>query len=149
MNFGRSRGGRGDEEEADMMPPNQSQSKSAVPPACPRCEVTKSQFNRTIQNYQKAFRKKVEGLKVELKSSRSDTRKLQKKVNQLSSWTRVHIPSLLAGAVFGVSGYLVAAAFRRRYACREASVINTEPSQPEQTQPAADEEDEDTELVIA
>ncbi|WIA20752.1 hypothetical protein OEZ85_005120 [Tetradesmus obliquus] len=41
-------------------------SRFAAPPTCPRCELTKSQMNRTIQNYQKAYRKKVEGLKQEL-----------------------------------------------------------------------------------
>mmetsp|Transcript_21819 Transcript_21819/g.37249 ORF Transcript_21819/g.37249 Transcript_21819/m.37249 type:complete len:172 (+) Transcript_21819:90-605(+) len=75
--------------------------KMAMPPQCPRCESTKSQFTRTIQNYQKAYRKKVEGLKTELKSTRNTNDSLRKQVRQLKSITRVHGPSLIVGALAG------------------------------------------------
>lgn len=38
------------------------------------------QFTRTIQNYQKAYRKKVEGLKTELKATRNTNDSLRKQV---------------------------------------------------------------------
>lgn len=60
------------------------------------------QFNRTIQNYQKAYRKKVEGLKVELKSTRNEKAALQKQVKQLKSIYRVHVPSMAVGALIGI-----------------------------------------------
>ncbi|KAG1680196.1 hypothetical protein FOA52_000309 [Chlamydomonas sp. UWO 241] len=72
--------------------------KSAMPPQCPRCELTKAQFTRTIQNYQKAYRKKVEGLKTELKSTRVANTRLTKQVKSLKSLTRVHVPSIALGA---------------------------------------------------
>lgn len=40
----------------------------------------RSQMNRTIQNYQKAYRKKVEGLKTELVSTRADNQQLRSQV---------------------------------------------------------------------
>ena len=35
-----------------------AKSKSAAP-SCPRCDLNKAQFQKTMQNYQKAYRKKV------------------------------------------------------------------------------------------
>jgi ferric-dicitrate binding protein FerR (iron transport regulator) len=62
------------------------------------------QFNRTIQNYQKAYRKKVEGLKTELKATRNTNEALRRQVRQLKSATRVHIPSLAVGLAVGLAG---------------------------------------------
>jgi hypothetical protein len=99
--------------------------KSALPPQCPRCELTKNQvslsckskprnfqtcinhsfqllqFTRTIQNFQKAYRKKVEGLKSELKTTRSANSRLSKQVQQLRSLSRIHVPSLIIGCISG------------------------------------------------
>lgn len=35
-----------------------NKSKSAIP-SCPKCDLNKAQFMKTMQNYQKAYRKKV------------------------------------------------------------------------------------------
>lgn len=39
-------------------------------------------MNRTIQNYQKAYRKKVEGLKTELATTRADNGTLRTRVRR-------------------------------------------------------------------
>lgn len=51
-------------------------------------------MNRTIQNYQKAYRKKVEGLKQELSSVRADNTHLRGQVRRLRRQRLVHAPSL-------------------------------------------------------
>ena len=61
------------------------------------------QFTRTIQNYQKAFRKKVEGMKVELKSVRSTNEALRKQVRRLKSPARVYLPGIGIGVVLGIT----------------------------------------------
>jgi len=58
-------------------------------------------MTRTIQNYQKAYRKKVEGLKAELRSARGEAAALQGQVTRLSRRLRLHAPSLAAGALLG------------------------------------------------
>lgn len=63
--------------------------------------MTKAQFTRTIQNYQKAYRKKVQGLKTELISTRASVTKLNKKVTALNSFKRIHLPSLIIGVAVG------------------------------------------------
>uniref|UniRef100_A0A383VGQ6 Uncharacterized protein n=1 Tax=Tetradesmus obliquus TaxID=3088 RepID=A0A383VGQ6_TETOB len=73
-------------------------SRFAAPPTCPRCELTKSQMNRTIQNYQKAYRKKVEGLKQELTTVRADNTHLRAQVRRLRRKRLLHAPSLAVGA---------------------------------------------------
>lgn len=55
-------------------------------------------MNRTIQNYQKAYRKKVEGLKQELSSVRADNTHLRGQVRRLRRQRLVHAPSLAVGA---------------------------------------------------
>ncbi|KIZ06251.1 hypothetical protein MNEG_1712 [Monoraphidium neglectum] len=59
-------------------------------------------MNRTIQNYQKAYRKKVEGLKTELTSTRADNSQLRTQVRRLRRRKIAHPPSLLVGAAVGV-----------------------------------------------
>lgn len=61
-----------------------------------------AQFNKVIQNYQKAYRKKVEGLKTELKATRNTIDLLRGQVKDLKKVTRVHIPSLAVGVLAGV-----------------------------------------------
>lgn len=46
--------------------------------------IVLAQMTRTIQNYQKAYRKKVEGLKTELYTTRADNSHLRKQVRPLS-----------------------------------------------------------------
>jgi hypothetical protein len=59
-------------------------------------------MNRTIQNYQKAYRKKVEGLKTELISTRADNQQLRSQVRRLRRRKFVHAPSLVVGGLAGV-----------------------------------------------
>jgi len=59
-------------------------------------------MNRTIQNYQKAYRKKVEGLKTELISTRADNQQLRTSVRRLRRNRYVQAPSLVIGGVVGV-----------------------------------------------
>jgi hypothetical protein len=60
------------------------------------------QMNRTIQNYQKAYRKKVEGLKQELVTVRADNQHLRSQVRRLRRKRLLHAPSMLVGAGLGV-----------------------------------------------
>ncbi|KAI8476441.1 MAG: hypothetical protein J3K34DRAFT_258782 [Monoraphidium minutum] len=94
--------GRGKQQETAQDPDSAGKGRFAAPPPCPRCELTKSQMNRTIQNYQKAYRKKVEGLKTELISTRADNSQLRAQVRRLRRRKFVHAPSLAIGAVVGV-----------------------------------------------
>lgn len=70
---------------------------------CCCCCCHDLQMNRTIQNYQKAYRKKVEGLKQELTSTRSDNQHLRSQVRRLRKRRLLHAPSLLVGAAAGVA----------------------------------------------
>lgn len=58
-------------------------------------------MNRTIQNYQKAYRKKVEGLKQELATTRADNTHLRASVRRLRRKRLLHAPSCLLGAGLG------------------------------------------------
>jgi hypothetical protein len=58
-------------------------------------------MNRTITNYQKAYRKKVEGLKVELGAARTDNSRLKAEVRRLRRKKVVHMPSLALGLLGG------------------------------------------------
>jgi mannitol-specific phosphotransferase system IIBC component len=58
-------------------------------------------MNRTIQNYQKAYRKKVEGLKQELSTVRADNTHLRSQVRRLRRKRLLHAPSLVVGAAVG------------------------------------------------
>jgi hypothetical protein len=60
------------------------------------------QFTRTIQNYQKAYRKKVEGLKTELRAVRNTNESLRRQVRGLKGILRVHVPSVALGVAAGV-----------------------------------------------
>ncbi|GBF89156.1 hypothetical protein Rsub_01873 [Raphidocelis subcapitata] len=93
-------GKKGPEEAQD--PDSMGKGRFAAPPPCPRCELTKGQMNRTIQNYQKAYRKKVEGLKTELVSTRADNQQLRSQVRRLRRRKLVHAPSVIVGAAVGV-----------------------------------------------
>jgi hypothetical protein len=59
-------------------------------------------MNRTIQNYQKAYRKKVEGLKQELGTVRADNQHLRSQVRRLRRKRLLQVPSMLVGATLGV-----------------------------------------------
>ena len=59
-------------------------------------------MNRTIQNYQKAYRKKVEGLKQELGTVRADNQHLRSQVRRLRRKRLLHAPSMLVGAGLGL-----------------------------------------------
>ncbi len=76
------------------------------------------QFTRTIQNYQKAYRKKVEGLKTELKTSRNTNARLTKQVKRLKSVFRVHLPSIGVGLLLGA---VATSVWRRIRAAKKAS----------------------------
>lgn len=61
-------------------------------------------MNRTIQNYQKAYRKKVEGLKQELGTVRADNTHLRSQVRRLRRKRLLHAPSMLVGAGLAAVG---------------------------------------------
>jgi hypothetical protein len=61
-------------------------------------------MNRTIQNYQKAYRKKVEGLKQELSTVRADNQHLRAQVRRLRRKRLLHAPSMLVGACAALAG---------------------------------------------
>ncbi|KAG2488686.1 hypothetical protein HYH03_012687 [Edaphochlamys debaryana] len=94
-------GPRGD---ADPMRPN------AAPPPCPRCELVKSQATKTVINYQKSHRRKVEALRAELKSSRQQVQRLQ---GQLRFY-RFATKAIPAAALLGGAAWLLARVLRRR-----------------------------------
>lgn len=87
-----------------------------------RLVVFHLQFGRTLQNYQKAYRKKVEGLKTELLSTRGQVTSLEKRVDKLQGLAHVHLPSAAAGLLLG--------ALAMRFAGRAARLILRRPAQP-------------------
>lgn len=93
----------GGEQRAEGAPPTDPdrQTRFATPPACPKCEMTKNQMTRAVQNYQKAYRKKVDGLKLELRTTRSECKSLRASVDRLRRRGRIHAPSLLLGGLAG------------------------------------------------
>jgi cell division protein FtsB len=68
-------------------------------------------MNRTIQNYQKAYRKKVEGLKTELATVRADNGQLKQQVKKLRRQQWTHLPSMIVGAALAAA----AAVLRRKW----------------------------------
>lgn len=83
-------------------------------------------MNRTIQNYQKAYRKKVEGLKQELGTVRADNQHLRSQVRRLRRKRLLHAPSMLVGASLGVLGFkLVQRLWQQR---QERQQANQEPA---------------------
>jgi hypothetical protein len=58
-------------------------------------------MQRTVHNYQKAYRKKVEGLKVELGSARGDAALLRERVRRLQRRRLLDAPALALGAALG------------------------------------------------
>jgi hypothetical protein len=86
---------------AAIDPDSLKRTKYAAPPPCPRCELTRNQMQRTVHNYQKAYRKKVEGLKVELGSARGDAALLRERVRRLQRRRLLHTPALVLGAALG------------------------------------------------
>jgi hypothetical protein len=58
-------------------------------------------MTRTITNYQKAYRKKVEGLKIELSAARTDNSRLKSDVRRLRRRKVLHAPSLALGLLGG------------------------------------------------
>eukprot|EP00798_Chlamydomonas_sp_ICE-L_P022902 gene22902-30078_t len=87
-----------------MPPPSGSpvsKSKNSVPP-CPKCQLTKSEYERTLANYQKAYRKKVDSVKIELLTTRNQVKSLKGQVLSLKRWSRMHLPSLAAGILLSL-----------------------------------------------
>jgi uncharacterized membrane-anchored protein YhcB (DUF1043 family) len=93
------------------------------------------QMNRTIQNYQKAYRKKVEGLKQELATVRADNTHLRSQVRRLRRKRLLHAPSLVVGAAVG---FLVTKLVQRLKQQRQQDSREKVPEQQqeEQQQPA-------------
>ncbi|GFR50011.1 hypothetical protein Agub_g12159 [Astrephomene gubernaculifera] len=83
---------------------------SAAPPPCPRCELVKSQCTKTVINYQKSHRKKIDALRAELKSSRSQVQALQRQLRVYKTTSKV-VPGL---AVLATAGWLLLRLLRRR-----------------------------------
>lgn len=71
-------------------------------------------MNRTIQNYQKAYRKKVEGLKQELGTVRADNQHLRSQVRKLRRKRLLHAPSMVVGASLGFLAHKLVQLWRQR-----------------------------------
>ncbi|KAG2440614.1 hypothetical protein HYH02_010193 [Chlamydomonas schloesseri] len=82
---------------------------SAAPPPCPRCELVKSQCTKTVINYQKSHRKKVEALRSELKASRLREQRLQRQLRFYKATFRV-VPG---AAIIAAVGWFIARRLRR------------------------------------
>ncbi|KAG2422236.1 hypothetical protein HXX76_016189 [Chlamydomonas incerta] len=82
---------------------------SAAPPPCPRCELVKSQCTKTVINYQKSHRKKVEALRSELKASRQREQRLQRQLRFYKATFRV-VPG---AAIIAAVGWFIARRLRR------------------------------------
>jgi hypothetical protein len=102
------------------------------------CAFPSVQFTRTIQNYQKAYRKKVEGMKTELKSSRNANSKLTKQVKQLKSLTRVHLPSMAIGLLAGSLAVKLLGRFLKRGAKSAAPSSESDEDQEQETTQTTD-----------
>lgn len=92
-------------------------------------------MNRTIQNYQKAYRKKVEGLKQELGTVRADNTHLRAQVRRLRRKRLLQAPSLVVGAVLGVLGTRLVRLWQQR---QEQQQQHQEDSKQEHQQQQAD-----------
>jgi len=90
-------------------------------------------MNRTIQNYQKAYRKKVEGLKQELGTVRADNQHLRSQVRRLRRKRLLHAPSIVIGAGLGV----LAGRLFRLWQQRQQQQQEKQPGQQEQASTAA------------
>ncbi|PNW83663.1 hypothetical protein CHLRE_05g238364v5 [Chlamydomonas reinhardtii] len=82
---------------------------SAAPPPCPRCELVKSQCTKTVINYQKSHRKKVEALRSELKASRQREQRLQRQLRFYKATFRL-VPG---AAIVAAVGWFIARRLRR------------------------------------
>lgn len=92
--FGGGKVGGGSDDRADT-----GRGKSALPPPCPRCEQTKSQFVKTMQNYKRAYAKKLDSARTDLSKTRAENEKMRRENRRLrSSW---HLPTLALGVVIG------------------------------------------------
>jgi len=58
-------------------------------------------MQRTVHNYQKAYRKKVEGLKIELGAARGDAALLRERARRMQRRRLLHAPALALGAAVG------------------------------------------------
>ncbi len=84
--------------------------------SCLGIHTLSMQMTRTIQNYQKAYRKKVEGLKEELKTFRADNGHLRTQVRNLRRKKLVSPPSLLIGSAVGyLAGKYLGAVLQRLF----------------------------------
>jgi hypothetical protein len=91
-------------QQPPLPPPSLHQQQSTLTPRQQQHHQQQTQMNRTIQNYQKAYRKKVEGLKTELHSTRADNAQLRGQVRRLRRAQYASIPSLAIGVAAGVLG---------------------------------------------
>ncbi|GLC44646.1 hypothetical protein PLESTB_001329200 [Pleodorina starrii] len=96
MNFGGPKPDAMMPTDPNSVPPR----PSAAPPPCPRCELVKSQCTKTIINYQKSHRKKIDALRTELKSSRQQVESLQRQLRGYRVAGRV-VPAVAAVAAAG------------------------------------------------
>eukprot|EP00798_Chlamydomonas_sp_ICE-L_P005242 gene5243-18473_t len=98
-------GGNGSRPQGPKEPPVDmdaaANASSAAPGPCARCELTKTQFTKTMYDYQKAYRKKVTALRADLMGERESAAKLKKDVSYYKSAFHVHSPSMLVGVGLG------------------------------------------------
>jgi hypothetical protein len=81
----------------------------------------------------------VEGLKTELKTSRATIGRLSKQVRGLKSITRVHLPSLVIGALVGVGLVKLLGLLKARRS-NKAAVTESEAEEEAEDQAAEDKE---------
>ena len=81
----------------------------------------------------------MEGLKTELKTSRATIGRLSKQVRGLKSITRVHLPSLVIGALVGVGLVKLLGLLKARRS-NKAAVMESEAKEEAEDQAAEDKE---------
>lgn len=94
-------------------------------------------MNRTIQNYQKAYRKKVEGLKQELGTVRADNQHLRSQVRKLRRKRLLHAPSMVVGTSLGFLAHKLVQLWRQRQQQQPA----VKPQEQQQAQQDAQQEE--------
>lgn len=96
-------------------------------------------MNRTIQNYQKAYRKKVEGLKQELGTVRADNQHLRSQVRKLRRKRLLHAPSMVVGASLGFLAHKLVQLWRQRQRQQQQPAVK--PQEQQQAQQDAQQEE--------
>lgn len=93
--------------------------------------------------------RQVEGLKTELKTSRTTVGRLSKQVRGLKSITRVHLPSLVVGAIVGIGLVKLFEALKRRKSDKAAEVTVEAEAEEDDNEEVKDQGAEENEAETA